>query len=160
MLNRVLDWGWAAQGTVVQAACRGSSGGALGQEAPPGQRQQSYLGCTAKCAGGLCRGVYQQAEPGFSGRCTAPLLLDRRSRRIVSNESKDIVRLLNNLHLPGCPDTDLCGPPDQLQEIQQLCETIYETVLPWLQCCATHGAWHWPGTVCYVCCVSVLMSVR
>ena len=78
----------------------------------------------------LCRGVYSQAEPGFSGRCTAPLLLDRRSRRIISNESEDIVRLLNGLHLPGCPDTDLRGPADQLPAIQQLCDTIYNTVLP------------------------------
>ena len=78
----------------------------------------------------LCRGVYSQAEPGFSGRCTAPLLLDRRSRRVISNESEDIVRLLNGLHLPGCPDTDLRGPADQLPAIQQLCDTIYNTVLP------------------------------
>ena len=87
---------------------------------------------SARLIAGGCRGVYQAAEPGFSGRCTAPLLLDRRSRRVISNESEDIVRLLNGLHLPGCPDIDLCGPPEQQPAIQQLCSTIYNTVRPGL----------------------------
>lgn len=49
--------------------------------------------CTVRC---LCR-----------GRCTAPLLVDRVSRQIVSNESADIVRMLNDMQLPGCTDVDL-----------------------------------------------------
>ena len=74
-----------------------------------------------------CRGVYLQADPGFKGRCTAPLLLDKRSRRIVSNESADIVRLLNGLHLPGCSDVDL-RPAGLMPQIDPLCETIYNAV--------------------------------
>ena len=40
------------------------------------------------------RELYEYLKPGFKGRCTAPLLVDWKSRSIVSNESKDIVRML------------------------------------------------------------------
>lgn len=57
--------------------------------------------------------MYDTASPGFKGRCTAPLLVDRQTRRIVCNESSDILRMLNQLHLPGCTDVDLY--PEALQ---------------------------------------------
>mmetsp|Transcript_55092 Transcript_55092/g.165041 ORF Transcript_55092/g.165041 Transcript_55092/m.165041 type:complete len:285 (-) Transcript_55092:408-1262(-) len=34
------------------------------------------------------------SSSGYRGRCTAPLLVDKKSRRIVSNESSDIVRTI------------------------------------------------------------------
>ena len=40
------------------------------------------------------RELYDSLDPGFQGRCTAPLLVDGKSRRIVSNESADICRML------------------------------------------------------------------
>ncbi|KAJ9506260.1 hypothetical protein QJQ45_014132 [Haematococcus lacustris] len=65
--------------------------------------------------------VYDSASPGFKGRCTAPLLVDKVTRRIVSNESADIMRMLNTLHLPGCTSVDLV--PEQLRsEIDALNE--------------------------------------
>ena len=42
------------------------------------------------------RQLYQLLSPGYQGRCTAPLLVDKVSRTIVSNESADIVRMLND----------------------------------------------------------------
>ena len=42
-------------------------------------------------------GVYEAASPGFRGRCTAPLLVDKVTKRIVSNESRDIIKMLNAL---------------------------------------------------------------
>lgn len=44
------------------------------------------------------RQVYESVLPGYTGRCTAPLLIDTESNQFVSNESKDIVRLLQQLH--------------------------------------------------------------
>jgi len=41
------------------------------------------------------RGLYDQLKPGYQGRCTAPLLIDKKRRQIVSNESSDIIRMLN-----------------------------------------------------------------
>lgn len=40
------------------------------------------------------REMYDYLSPGYTGRCTAPLLVDWKTQRIVSNESKDIVRML------------------------------------------------------------------
>ena len=40
------------------------------------------------------RQLYEHLSPGYQGRCTAPLLVDWKTRTIISNESKDIVRML------------------------------------------------------------------
>ncbi len=40
------------------------------------------------------RELYDFLSPGYTGRCTAPLLVDWKTQTIVSNESKDIVRML------------------------------------------------------------------
>lgn len=42
------------------------------------------------------KAVYDLLSPGYEGKVTAPLLVDKKSRKIVSNESKDIVRLLGS----------------------------------------------------------------
>jgi len=45
------------------------------------------------------RELYEKLSPGYKGRCTAPLLVDLKARKIVSNESSDIVRMLNTAKL-------------------------------------------------------------
>ena len=55
----------------------------------------------------LCREVYDKVSPGFRGRCTAPLLVDGRTKRPVSNESSDMLRMLNEVDLPGGTGVDL-----------------------------------------------------
>ena len=71
--------------------------------------------------------MYDICSPGYRGRCTAPLLVDRRARRIVSNESAGIVRNLNAVSMPGCSDVDLV-PPSLTAEIDVLNEQIYDKV--------------------------------
>lgn len=71
--------------------------------------------------------MYDSASPGFRGRCTAPLLVDGTAKRIVCNESADILRSLNDLHLSGCTDVDLY-PADLRPEIDRLNTLIYENV--------------------------------
>jgi glutathionyl-hydroquinone reductase len=39
--------------------------------------------------------VYSAARPGYTGRCTVPVLWDRARRTIVNNESSEIIRMLN-----------------------------------------------------------------
>jgi putative glutathione S-transferase len=71
------------------------------------------------------REVYDKAVPGWTGRCTAPLLVDRIEKRIVSNESADIVAVLDGLHLPGCSDVML-RPSDEAEAkaMLSLCEQV------------------------------------
>jgi putative glutathione S-transferase len=57
--------------------------------------------------------VYERLSPGFEGRCTAPLLVDKKHKKIVSNESSEICRMLNAL--PGTHGIDLY--PDHLSGV-------------------------------------------
>lgn len=40
--------------------------------------------------------LYRQSHPHYSGRSTVPVLWDKHSRQIVSNDSRDIMRMLNS----------------------------------------------------------------
>lgn len=63
--------------------------------------------------------AYEQTEPGYDGRITVPVLWDTEDNVIVSNESADIVRILNDW-----ADGDLY-PPDKRAEIDELNAWIY-----------------------------------
>jgi len=73
--------------------------------------------------------LYAQATPHYSGRVTVPVLWDEAERRIVNNESADIIRMLNREFdaLARRKAPDLC--PEKLKkEIDWLNERIYRTV--------------------------------
>jgi putative glutathione S-transferase len=40
--------------------------------------------------------AYQAANPRYTGKVTVPTLWDRKTRRIVNNESSEIIRMLNS----------------------------------------------------------------
>ena len=42
------------------------------------------------------RDIYTRADPHYSGRVTVPVLWDKQERTIVSNESSEIIRMLNS----------------------------------------------------------------
>jgi hypothetical protein len=74
-----------------------------------------------------CREVYDAAQTRYKGRCTAPLLIDKKQQKLVSNESSDIMRMLNSVSLPGCNDIDLY--PSHLQsEINEVNDLVYDKV--------------------------------
>ena len=73
--------------------------------------------------------VYRLAAPDYSGRCSVPVLWDRQHQTIVSNESEDIVRLLNSAFdsfaTRECPDLF----PEALQSsILEVNELVYHNV--------------------------------
>lgn len=53
-----------------------------------------FEGLNSEIWGKRLREVYMDLEPEYRGRFTAPLLIDKAKRRIVSNESSDILRIL------------------------------------------------------------------
>ena len=72
--------------------------------------------------------VYTEADPTYSGRVTVPVLWDRRQGVIVSNESAEIVRILNSA-FDSCGATDLdLYPADLRTEIDALNKEIYASV--------------------------------
>ncbi|MBP1807363.1 glutathione S-transferase family protein [Rubellimicrobium aerolatum] len=68
--------------------------------------------------------VYTAADPVFTGRATVPVLFDKASRTIVSNESADILRMLNDGFGDLAQGPDLY-PEDLRGDIDELNERIY-----------------------------------
>jgi putative glutathione S-transferase len=40
--------------------------------------------------------IYTHANPDYSGRVTVPVLWDKKTKTIVSNESPEIIRMFNS----------------------------------------------------------------
>ena len=76
------------------------------------------------------RELYDSLSPGFQGRCTAPLLVDAKTRKIVSNESSDIVRMLGLAKFGrDKPHIDINLYPDDLaSSIDDTNEWVYELI--------------------------------
>lgn len=72
--------------------------------------------------------IYLKADPGYSGRVTVPVLWDKRQDVIVSNESADIIRMLNSA-FDAFGDASIDFYPEPLRaEIEGINAVVYETV--------------------------------
>jgi putative glutathione S-transferase len=73
------------------------------------------------------RELYEKLSPNYDGRCTAPLLIDLKTKSIVSNESSDIVRMINNVEL-GTKDEKAVDlyPSDLVETIEETNEWVYK----------------------------------
>ncbi|MEM6503454.1 MAG: glutathione S-transferase family protein [Cyanobacteria bacterium P01_C01_bin.89] len=72
--------------------------------------------------------IYTKAVPDYSGRVTVPVLWDKQTGTIVSNESSEIIRMLNSaFDGVGAKPGDYYPAPLR-EEIDQLNARIYPTV--------------------------------
>lgn len=72
--------------------------------------------------------IYTKADPHYSGRVTVPVLWDKQSETIVSNESADIIRMLNKA-FDEWGDASLDFYPEGLRsEIDAVNERVYGNV--------------------------------
>jgi len=72
--------------------------------------------------------IYTQCDPGYTGRVTVPVLWDKQNQSIVSNESSEIIRMLNSgFNEIGGNDLDLY-PESLRSEIDHWNQFIYEPV--------------------------------
>lgn len=72
------------------------------------------------------REVYFKVNPDYSGRFTVPVLYDKKTGAIVSNESADIIRMLNSEFNEFSTNPQLDLYPEQLRaDIDALNEWIY-----------------------------------
>jgi putative glutathione S-transferase len=86
------------------------------------------------------REVYTASDPGYSGRVTVPVLWDRRTRRIVNNESSDIVRMLNRAFDAFTPVKTDFWPPHLCDEIDAINDFVYERINNGVYKCGFAGA--------------------
>lgn len=72
--------------------------------------------------------AYEATEPGYEGRVSVPVLWDRETARIVSNESADIVRMFGTAWDEwGNSALDLY-PADRREAVDELNEWVYGNV--------------------------------
>lgn len=69
--------------------------------------------------------IYVKADPLYTGRVTVPVLWDKRRGTIVSNESADIIRMMNDAFGAAGPDL---YPVDLRQEIEAINGQVYDSV--------------------------------
>ncbi len=69
--------------------------------------------------------IYTRADPHYSGRATVPVLWDMRQNVMVSNESADILRMLDTAFEHLVPSTIRLYPAEIGVKIDALNETIY-----------------------------------
>ena len=72
--------------------------------------------------------VYSAADPGYTGRVTVPVLYDKQTKRIVNNESSEIIRMFNQaFDAIGAKEGDYY-PAELRAEIDAVNTRVYETV--------------------------------
>lgn len=72
--------------------------------------------------------VYVAAKPNYTGRVTVPILWDKKTNTIVSNESSEIIRMLNSaFDEAGATDVNFL-PKALLAEIDTINEFVYSAV--------------------------------
>lgn len=102
---------------LVDDPIKASRGGWVFDKPPPQARQIKDL-----------RELYEYLSPNFKGRCTAPVLVDWKSKQIVSNESSDIVRmlpLLSQANMAKSTSALDLYPADLASKIDETNEWVY-----------------------------------
>lgn len=74
------------------------------------------------------RDVYLRDTPDMSGRVTVPVLWDKQTGRIVSNESAEIIRMFNSAFDGVTGNTDDYWPVPLRDQIETFNTRIYDTV--------------------------------
>lgn len=87
-----------------------------------GEYSDSVLGVSA------LHEVYSADANAYTGRITVPVLWDKKRSKIVSNESADIVRMLNTAFRDFAPDQPDFYPARQSDEIDEWNDLIYKTL--------------------------------
>jgi putative glutathione S-transferase len=72
--------------------------------------------------------IYLRADPKYTGRVTVPVLWDKKRRTIVSNESSEIIRMLNGAFADLTNESTDYYPPDLRSEIDAVNDLVYANV--------------------------------
>ena len=78
--------------------------------------------------GQFIRDIYTRADPKVSGRATVPILWDKATGQIVSNESSEIIRMFNSAFNEITGNTDDYYPDALRPEIDAVNARVYDTL--------------------------------
>lgn len=90
----------------------------------------NFDGATGDTLFGLpyARDIYTKAVPDVSGRVTVPILWDKETNTIVSNESSEIIRMFNSAFDDVTGNTDDYWPEAQRDAIEEVNSRIYSDI--------------------------------
>ena len=90
----------------------------------------NYPGATGDTLYGLkfARDIYTRSDPTMTGRVTVPILWDKQTESIVSNESSEIIRMFNSAFDDVTGNTDDYWPEHMRDEIEDVNTRIYDTL--------------------------------
>ena len=89
--------------------------------------KEGSSGDTVNGAGRLSD-IYLRADAKYTGRVTVPVLWDKKRRTIVSNESSEIIRMLNSAFADLTNERTDYYPPDLRSEIDAVNDLVYANV--------------------------------
>ena len=72
--------------------------------------------------------LYLKADPGYEGRVTVPVLWDKQTQSIVSNESSDIIRMFNSAFNGLTGNDHDCYPEELRAQIDAINERVYDAI--------------------------------
>lgn len=103
--------------------------------APYSSQEQGYTyleqdGCIPDTVNGkkYLHEIYSLADPTYTGRPTVPALWDKQQNTIVSNESADIIRMLNSEFWDVVAETVDYYPEELRADIDAINDVVYENV--------------------------------
>ena len=128
---------WAHR-TLIYRSLKQLEGAITVAYAIPGLRQQGWTfendpafpDCTPDSVNGFhyLHQAYTATDPRYTGKVTVPTLWDTKTRRIVNNESPDIIRMLNSEFDAIAGNTTDFYPEPMRGEIDRLNDIIYDNV--------------------------------
>jgi len=71
--------------------------------------------------------AYTATDPRYTGKVTVPTLWDKKTKRVINNESSDIIRMLNSEFKDIANDADFYPPPLRA-EIDRINDFVYANV--------------------------------
>jgi len=72
--------------------------------------------------------LYLKADTSYEGRVTVPVLWDKKTQTIVSNESSEIIRMFNNAFNSLTGNTSDYYPEDLRETIDEINDRVYDTI--------------------------------
>src|SRR3954464_923073 len=85
--------------------------------------------CTSDVVNGFhyLHEAYTATDPRYTGKVTVPVLWDKKTKRVINNESSEIIRMLNSEFKGIAKDADFYPPPLR-SEIDRINEFVYANV--------------------------------
>ena len=95
-----------------------------------GWEYQDFPGTIADTVNGFMfhHQLYTAGDPDYSGRVTVPVLWDKKTARIVNNESSEIIRMFNSAFNDLTGNRDDYYPGALRDEIDKINDSVYKNV--------------------------------